>query len=142
MQIQKVIDLEPVLLVFFCHLSSHTVTKDAMSKVSKTFFKELKMNYRNNKYSQTLISVHRFFEWHNETVRSFMQFQIMITCEKLAEEHGNFVYTILKDKTFTDTETLQKFQRELNVFNEFITVLFMCEFKFCRYQAIRALRDA
>jgi len=55
MQIQKVIDLEPVLLVFFCHLSSHTVTKDAMSKVSKTFFKELKMNYRNNKYSQTLI---------------------------------------------------------------------------------------
>jgi len=69
-----VIDLEPLLLVFFCHLSSQTVTKDAMSKVSKTFFKELKMNYRNNKYSQTLISIHRFFEWHNETVRSFMQF--------------------------------------------------------------------
>lgn len=35
-----------------------------------------------------------------------MQFQIMITCEKLAEEHGNFVFTILKDRNFTETEVL------------------------------------
>jgi hypothetical protein len=66
---------------------------------------------------------------------------VFVTCERLTEEHGNYLYTLLKDRTFTDQASLQKFKTELNVFNQFATVLAMCDFKFCRYQAIRALRE-
>jgi hypothetical protein len=43
----------------------------------------------------------------------------MITCEKLIEEHNNFIYTVLKDRNFAEPEGLQKFQKELEIFNYF-----------------------
>ena len=45
-RISKKIDIEPVLLVYFSHLTYQSISKDSLSKVSKTFFKDLKMNYR------------------------------------------------------------------------------------------------
>ena len=45
-KITKKIDIEPVLLVYFSSLTYQSISKDALSKDSKTFFKELKMHYR------------------------------------------------------------------------------------------------
>jgi len=98
------VPLEPILLVFYSNLSPTMVAKDGLSKVSKNFFKDLKLNYRRPEFAQTLIDVHRFFEWHDESVRSFIHFQIMITCENLIEEHANFTYTVLRDRAFGEKE--------------------------------------
>lgn len=53
------VDIEPVLLVYFSNFTKEIKSKDALSKISKTFFKEMKMNYRELKkdYSSILISL-------------------------------------------------------------------------------------
>jgi hypothetical protein len=114
-----------------------------MSSVSRQFWTELKQNYRSPDFAQTLIDVHHFFEWLDiqPDVRSWIHFQIMITCEKLIEEHANFTYTVLRDRNFTEQQGLQKFQQELDIFNSFQIVLSTCNLKMVRYGAIRNLRD-
>jgi hypothetical protein len=60
--IDKSIDIEPVLLVFFQHLSNKKKSKDVLSKVSKQFFKDLKLKYRElPNFSQILTSLLKFF---------------------------------------------------------------------------------
>jgi hypothetical protein len=51
----KFVHIEPLLLVFYSNLSPTMVPKDALSKVSKTFFKELKLNYRNQEFAKILM---------------------------------------------------------------------------------------
>jgi hypothetical protein len=137
------VKIEPLLLVFFCELNLQLIPKEAMSSVSRQFWTELKQNYRSPDFAQTLIDVHHFFEWLDiqPDVRSWIHFQIMITCEKLIEEHANFTYTVLRDRNFTEQQGLQKFQQELDIFNAFQIVLSTCNLKMVRYGAIRNLRD-
>lgn len=101
----KLIDIEPVLLAYFSSLTRTNISKDALSKVSKTFFKELKMHYRKlgPTFALTLINLSNFFVGHeSQTVASFWQFMVMTVCERITDEHAHFVFTILKDRLFTD----------------------------------------
>ena len=74
--------------------------------MSKTFFKELKMNYRklpNDGFVNVLTHLSSFFVNHeSQTVASFWQFMVAVTCERIADEHAHFVFTILKERSFTD----------------------------------------
>lgn len=59
-----------------------------MSKVSRNFFKEFKMNYRNfedvNKMFNVII---KFFEQsQSQTIRTFIEFNLTNLCESLAQE--------------------------------------------------------
>ena len=92
-------------MVYFSSFTRTNISKDALSKVSKSFFKELKMHYRKLgvSFNQILTSLTCFFVGHeSQTVASFWQFNVIITCERIADEHAHFVFTILKDRTFTD----------------------------------------
>lgn len=62
----KVIDIEPILLVYFSSLTRTNISKDALSKVSKTFFKELKMHYRKlgTNFTTILVTFSNFFLSH------------------------------------------------------------------------------
>ena len=65
------------------------VTKDALSKVSRHFFKDFKMNYR--RYSSyvhdSLVTLLKFFETcPSDTVKSFFAFNTSVLCETLAME--------------------------------------------------------
>mmetsp|Transcript_33098 Transcript_33098/g.43591 ORF Transcript_33098/g.43591 Transcript_33098/m.43591 type:complete len:131 (+) Transcript_33098:798-1190(+) len=105
----KFINTEPVLIAYFSSLTRVNISKDALSKVSKTFFKELKMNYRKlaTNFVTVLTSLSNFFGGHeSQTVASFWQFMVMNVCERVADEHAHFVFTILKDRLFTDKATL------------------------------------
>lgn len=44
-RVQKFFELEPLFLVYFSFMTDKIVTKDALSKVSRNFYKEFKMNY-------------------------------------------------------------------------------------------------
>lgn len=73
-KITKKIDIEPVLLVYFSQLTYQSISKDALSKVSKTFFKELKMHYRllQADLAGILCDLSAFFQGHESiTVSSF-----------------------------------------------------------------------
>ena len=143
-RISKKIDIEPVLLVYFSHLTYQSISKDSLSKVSKTFFKDLKMNYRalQADFASILCDMSAFFLGHESiTVASFWQFMVAVTVDRVADEHAHFIFTILKDRTFTDQASLQKFQAELLVFNEFMWVLFHCNLEYNAFFAFRTLRD-
>lgn len=89
----KVIDIEPLFISYFSDLSDQTISKDALSKVTKNFFKEFKMDYRmhceHGHFVNVLRTMYHFYEGHkSETVRSFFQFMIAITCERLADDHS------------------------------------------------------
>jgi len=145
-EVSKAIDIEPLFIAYYSDLSDFTVSKDALSKVTKNFFKEFKMDYRryseSNSFVKILSTMHYFFEGHkSETVRSFFQFMIAITCERLGDEHCQFVFTIVRERTFTDKNMLQKFQVELRTFNAFMTVLFHLDYPYSRFPAFRSLRD-
>ena len=104
-KVSQHIDTEPVLLAYFSSFNRVNISKDALSKVTKTFFKELKMNYRRlgAKFVTTLTSLSNFFGGHeSQTVASFWQFMTMNVCEKITDEHALFVFTILKDRLFTE----------------------------------------
>lgn len=106
------IDTEPILIVYFSSLTRINISKDALSKVSKTFFKELKMHYRRlgPGFTTMLTNLCNFFGGHeSQTVASFWQFMIMNVCERIADEHASFVFTILKDRLFTEQAQLKKF---------------------------------
>lgn len=66
---------------------------------------------------------------------------VAVTVERVADEHAHFIFTILKDRAFTDQANLQKFQAELLIFNEFMWALFHCNFEFNAFMAFRTLRD-
>jgi hypothetical protein len=143
-KVKSKVDIEPVLLVYFSNLTKEIKSKDSLSKVSKTFFKEVKMNYRElqKDLSAILIGLSHFFTGHESvTVLSFWQFMVLNLCTYIAEEHAHFVFTILKDRAFTDQTNLQKFQGEILIFNELMWVLFHCNFEYNAYMAVRALRD-
>lgn len=102
---KKIIDVEPILIVYFSSFTRTNISKDALSKVSKTFFKELKMHYRKlgTNFTTVLASLSNLFVGHeSQTVASFWQFMVAVTCERIADEHAHFVFTILKDRSFTD----------------------------------------
>lgn len=143
-RISKKIEIEPMLLVYFSHLTYTSISKDSLSKVSKTFFKELKMNYRQLQadFASILCDMSAFFLGHESiTVASFWQFMVAVTIERVADEHAHFIFTILKDRTFTDQASLQKFQAELLIFNEFMWALFHCNLEYNAFFAFRTLRD-
>lgn len=102
----QLIDIEPVFLAYFSSYTRTNISKDALSKVSKTFFKELKMHYRklgDNGFVEVLTSLSSFYMGHeSQTVGSFWQFMVAITCERITDEHAHFVFTILKDRSFTE----------------------------------------
>ena len=66
---------------------------------------------------------------------------VAVTCERIADEHAHFVFTILKERSFTDQAQLQKFQVELHFFNKLMWVLFKCNFEYYAFMASRILRD-
>lgn len=75
-QVSKIIDIEPLFIAYFSDLSEQTISKDALSKVTKNFFKEFKMDYRrfneNAQFVRILRTMGHFYEGHqSETVRSF-----------------------------------------------------------------------
>ena len=73
-QTTKKIDVEPVLIAYFSSYTRTNISKDALSKVTKTFFKELKMHYRKlgSSFTQVLCSLTNFFVGHESiTVASF-----------------------------------------------------------------------
>jgi hypothetical protein len=111
-EIQKIIELEPLLckkpiliikVVFFSFLSDQLITKDALSKVSRSFFKEFKMNFRRFPFSTHLIvtTIMKFFEYSpSDTVRTFVIFNVIILCETLAAEQFNMAVTVSREKNF------------------------------------------
>ena len=66
---------------------------------------------------------------------------VAITCDRVADEHAHFVFTILKDRSFTEQAQLQKFQSELLFFNNLMWVLFQCNFEYCAFLGTKTLRD-
>ena len=91
------------LVVYFAFLSGQLITKDALSKVSRNFFKEFKMNYRANfdDVFGMLRTVLKFFQQSaSDTIKSFMQFMLANLCETLAEEQFNLALIIFKEKNF------------------------------------------
>jgi hypothetical protein len=65
------------------------VAKDALSKVSRHFFKDFKMNYRRftGFVHETLLTLLKFFETcPSDTVKSFFAFNTCVLCETLAME--------------------------------------------------------
>jgi len=88
-QVNSCYDLEPLLLVYFAFLTDKIITKDALSKVSRHFYKEVKMNYRNFDYKlkDHFFSLLHFFEsCPSTTVRTFFNFNMIILCETIATE--------------------------------------------------------
>ncbi len=72
-EVSAVIDIEPLLIAYYSDLSGQTISKDALSKVCKNFFKEFKSDYRrhseNGQFTKVLRTMHHFFEGHrSETV--------------------------------------------------------------------------
>jgi len=110
-KISQQLNIEPILLVYFSDLCGIKISKDALSKVSKNFFKEVKMNYRSIPAIQDIfVPLFKFFEGHqSDTVKSFFHFMVCITFDRLTDEHGKFVYTLIKDRQFTEKENLAKF---------------------------------
>ena len=102
------------------------------------------MNYRKlgTSFTIMLTSLSNFFGGHeSQTVASFWQFMTMNVCERIADEHASFVFTIMKDRLFTDQAQLKKFQAELLFFNNIMWVLYVNDFEYCRFMATRSLRD-
>lgn len=91
------------LVVYFSNYTVIKVPKDALSRVSKHFFKELKMNYRQlDHLFPTLTTLFYFFDsTENETVKSFFQFNLVNVCEQISEEHFKFISSIIKERNFT-----------------------------------------
>lgn len=92
-------DLEPLfcklvfliiyVVVYFSFMTDKIITKDALSKVSRHFYKEVKMNYRNFDYKlkNHMFSLLHFFEANSsQTVRTFFNFNMIILCETIATE--------------------------------------------------------
>ena len=105
----RLTDVEPALIVYFSSLTRHNISKDALSKVSKTFFKEVKMNYRKlgANFTKIFVNLSNLFSGHeSQTVASFWQFMVATTCERVADEHAHFMFTILKDRLFTEIDQL------------------------------------
>ena len=65
------LDIEPILLVFFQQLSNTKKSKDALSKVSKQFFKDLKLKYRElENLSWIMCCILKLFEGHGLLMQS------------------------------------------------------------------------
>lgn len=62
----KHINIEPALIAYFSSLTRVNISKDALSKVTKTFFKELKMYYRKlgADFVSVLTNLSNFFAAH------------------------------------------------------------------------------
>jgi len=94
-------------VVYFASKSQQLITKDALSKVSRNFFKEFKMNYRTH-YPDIfgmLTTILKFFELsYSDTIRSFMQFMLANLCETLAEEQFKLALIVFKEKNFVSQQ--------------------------------------
>lgn len=66
---QYQLDLEPLLLVYFSYLANQKISKDSLSKVSKTFFKDLRMGYRqiSDNFAVILRTLYHFFADHHKS---------------------------------------------------------------------------
>lgn len=123
--------------------SSKIITKDALSKVSRHFYKEFKMNYRRFSYSvgETLLTLLKFFETApSDTVKSFFQFNMIILCENLAMEQFKLALLVTKDyRMFITQRGMDKFTEELELVNQVNKVLFFNNFP--NFQAVRVQRE-
>jgi hypothetical protein len=70
-------------------MTDKIITKDALSKVSRHFYKEFKMNYRNFdfKMKDHMFTLLHFFESNpSPTVKTFFNFNMIILCETIGTE--------------------------------------------------------
>jgi hypothetical protein len=127
-RVQKFFDLEPLFLVYFSFMTDKIVTKDALSKVSRNFYKEFKMNYNRLSCSTVtycMVTLLKFFETGlTETVRSYFQFNLIILCETLAQEQFKLALQVTKERQFVTQQGMNKFTEELAMVNELNKVLF------------------
>lgn len=84
-KINEKIDIEPLLLVYFSDYQPKSIPKDILSRVSKNFYKEMKMNYRSIENIEDIFAtLFRFFSLKitpNETILSFFQFNTINLCD-------------------------------------------------------------
>ena len=140
-------------------------SKDALSKVSKQFFKDLKLNYRFiEDLGQVLRTIMKIFEaqdilmqsghsCYSQNVKSeqmvvdqrinlsFIQFMMMNLCDRLSEEHQKFMFSLVSRKNYSQSETVDKFKSELLRMNELSSVLAHQDFEHCKFYSVRALRE-
>eukprot|EP00347_Sterkiella_histriomuscorum_P007334 403349349 len=140
-KIQQLLDIESLLLVYFSTMSEKQPPKDALSKVSKNFFKEFKMNYRkyDNVY-EMFKTIYKFFELpQNQTIRTFIEFTLINLSEQLSEEQFNLALIIFREKNFVSQENLDKFVFEIQKCNDLIKFLFFLDTD--NYRCIRTVRE-
>ena len=70
-----------------------------------------------------------------------MQFMIMNVCDKLAEEHQKYMFTLVSRKHFSDDDVIDKFKLEILRFNHFGKTLAHNDFVHCKYHSVRAGRE-
>jgi hypothetical protein len=111
---------------------SKIITKDALSKVSRHFYKELKMNYRRAALpiGETLLTLLKFFETcPSDTVKTFFQFNMIVLCENIAMEQFKLALLVTKDyRMFVTQRGMDKFTEELEFVNQINKVLFFNSF--------------
>lgn len=123
-------------------LNEQQIAKDALSKVSRNFFKEFKMNYHRYRdhLRSSLETLIKFFSASfNDTVRSFFLFNVIILCETIAKEQLNLALLVTKDRVFVTQQGIDKFTDELLFANEISKVLFHNQFP--SFNAVRVQRD-
>jgi hypothetical protein len=79
------------------------VTKDGLSKVSRHFYKEIKMNYRkhDSRLRVHLSTLLRFFETNPSiTVRTFFNFNMVVLCETIATEQMKLAMCANNERVF------------------------------------------
>jgi len=107
------------------------VTKDALSKVSRHFFKDFKMNYHRftGYVHESLVTLLKFFETcPSDTAKSFFAFNMSVLCETLAMEQFKLALIVTKDRAFVTQDGLDRFTDELLIANEFNKVLYFNTF--------------
>lgn len=125
-------------MVYFAFLTDKIITKDALSKVSRHFYKEVKMNYRNFdfKLKDHFFSLLHFFEsCPSTTVKTFFNFNMIILCETIATEQMKLAMCATNERAFVTQAGLDKFTNELLIANEINKVLF--HNTFATFNAVR-----
>lgn len=70
-EVDEVLDIEPIMLIYFQKMAQSKQSKDVLSKVSRQFFKDLKLNYRLiPNLSMVMRSVLKLFEGQAQLMMS------------------------------------------------------------------------
>ncbi|CDW79194.1 UNKNOWN [Stylonychia lemnae] len=112
-----------------------------INNLAQNFFKEFKMNYRNVASVYKIFNViHKFFETtQNQTIRTFIEFNLVNLCDTLAQEQFKMALHIFNEKNFVSQTNVDKFTNELLKINDFIKFLFFLNTG--AYQCIRTVRE-